>query len=326
MALGEERFFLECERNRVFWLLMMCGGMLGAFTYCVRGGVFCNAQTGNIVLFGMAVGNGNWKGAAYLLVPITAYGLGACNGCSRTYPDYFVAAFPTCEAYNDEWLTDSQVNAARDMPIWFTHAKDDTVVPINVQAEGSTFSEPKFEKDKDGNYIPTNDFSTKVVERLRAAGGKNIHLTLFENVTDQTGKYFKEDGKSPYQYNGRFSRIYVLNNECAENMDGRNVTIMEWLASQKRTGEGLGYQNAQASDKTAITVAKSKYAVRKGKTVRIDVSVNNAGNQKVTYKSKNKKIAAVNEKGIVRGIKKGSTTVVIQCNGVTKRVKVTVKG
>lgn len=77
MALGEERFFLECERNRVFWLLMMCGGMLGAFTYCVRGGVFCNAQTGNIVLFGMAVGNGNWKGAAYLLVPITAYGLGA---------------------------------------------------------------------------------------------------------------------------------------------------------------------------------------------------------------------------------------------------------
>ena len=56
---------------------MMCGGMLGAFTYCVRGGVFCNAQTGNIVLFGMAVGNANWKGEAYLLVPITAYGLGA---------------------------------------------------------------------------------------------------------------------------------------------------------------------------------------------------------------------------------------------------------
>lgn len=75
--IGEERYFLECEKNRVFWLLMMSGGMLGAFTYCVRGGVFCNAQTGNIVLLGMAVGNGNWKGAAYLLVPITAYGLGA---------------------------------------------------------------------------------------------------------------------------------------------------------------------------------------------------------------------------------------------------------
>lgn len=75
--MDEKQTFLECERNRVFYLLMMSGGMLGAFTYCVRGGVFCNAQTGNIVLLGMAIGHGNWKGAAYFLIPITAYGFGA---------------------------------------------------------------------------------------------------------------------------------------------------------------------------------------------------------------------------------------------------------
>lgn len=69
--------FLECERNRVFYLLMMSGGLMGAFTYSVRGNVFCNAQTGNVVLLGMALGSGDWKRAAYLLVPITAYGLGA---------------------------------------------------------------------------------------------------------------------------------------------------------------------------------------------------------------------------------------------------------
>lgn len=75
--LDEKRSFLECERSRVFYLLMMSGGLLGAFTYCIRGGVFCNAQTGNIVLLGMAVGNGDWKGAAYFIIPITAYGIGA---------------------------------------------------------------------------------------------------------------------------------------------------------------------------------------------------------------------------------------------------------
>lgn len=69
--------FMECERGRVFSLLMMSSGLLGAFTYAIRGGVFCNAQTGNLVLFGMSLGSGSWKEAVYLLIPITAYGLGA---------------------------------------------------------------------------------------------------------------------------------------------------------------------------------------------------------------------------------------------------------
>lgn len=73
----QKQSFLECERSRVFYLLMMCSGLLGAFTYSIRGNVFCNAQTGNIVLLGMALGNGEWQRAAYLLIPITAYGLGA---------------------------------------------------------------------------------------------------------------------------------------------------------------------------------------------------------------------------------------------------------
>lgn len=69
--------YLECEKRWVFLLLMMSGGLMGAFTYSIRGNVFCNAQTGNMVLMGMAIGNRDWRGAAYLLIPITAYGLGA---------------------------------------------------------------------------------------------------------------------------------------------------------------------------------------------------------------------------------------------------------
>lgn len=77
MEQNQKQDFLECERSRVFCLLMMSSGLLGAFTYSIRGNIFCNAQTGNLVLFGMAIGNGEWKQAAYLLIPITAYCLGA---------------------------------------------------------------------------------------------------------------------------------------------------------------------------------------------------------------------------------------------------------
>jgi uncharacterized membrane protein YoaK (UPF0700 family) len=61
----------------VFAQLMMTAGFFGAFTYSIRGGVFCNAQTANFVLFAMALGSANWKHAFYFLIPMTAYLLGA---------------------------------------------------------------------------------------------------------------------------------------------------------------------------------------------------------------------------------------------------------
>ena len=75
--MDKKQDYLECESSRVFSLLMLAGGALGAFTYMARGNVFCNAQTGNILLLGLALGDGEWGRAAYLLIPITAYGLGA---------------------------------------------------------------------------------------------------------------------------------------------------------------------------------------------------------------------------------------------------------
>lgn len=69
--------YLECEKLWIFALLTAVGGYLGAFTYTIRGGVFSNAQTGNLVLLGIALGDGNWSKALYLLIPISAYFLGA---------------------------------------------------------------------------------------------------------------------------------------------------------------------------------------------------------------------------------------------------------
>ncbi len=76
--------YLVCERRSVFALLTLSAGMMGAYTFNLRGGVFCNAQTANVVLMAIAFGAGDWAGGAYYLIPIGAYFLGP--SCRRSCP------------------------------------------------------------------------------------------------------------------------------------------------------------------------------------------------------------------------------------------------
>lgn len=57
-------------------LLAVVGGFLDAYTYLLRGGVFANAQTGNMVLLGMNLAKGELFKALYYLVPIGAFAAG----------------------------------------------------------------------------------------------------------------------------------------------------------------------------------------------------------------------------------------------------------
>ncbi len=75
--IAQERKYLACESRWTFLGLMLVAGMFGAYTYNLRGGVFCNAQTANLVLFAMELGRGKFLAAAYYLIPIGAYFLGA---------------------------------------------------------------------------------------------------------------------------------------------------------------------------------------------------------------------------------------------------------
>lgn len=70
-------YFLTCERNWVYFLLISVAGFWGAYTYLLRGNIFCNAQTGNVVLMGLALGSGQWETALYYIIPISAYIFGA---------------------------------------------------------------------------------------------------------------------------------------------------------------------------------------------------------------------------------------------------------
>lgn len=72
-----QKSYLVCEQKMVYTLLMASAGMMGAYTYILRGGVFCNAQTANVLVMAMSFGKGDWAGGLYYLIPFSAYLLGA---------------------------------------------------------------------------------------------------------------------------------------------------------------------------------------------------------------------------------------------------------
>lgn len=140
--------------------------------------------------------------------PNRVYVGGCSNGGFMTmdlilhYPDYFAAAYPICGAYGSDNITDDQVRSISHVPMWFIHAENDPVV------------------DKDGFL--------NVAYRLRDAGAE-VHISLFEDVHDTSGRYSDSDG-GPYQYIGHLSWIWFFNNECEDE----GLNMWQWLAQQSK--------------------------------------------------------------------------------------------
>jgi predicted esterase len=128
------------------------------------------------------------------------------------HPDYFGAAYISALAYQNQYITDDQVEKIKHIPIWFIHAADDTTtVPEET-------------------VVP-------LYKRLINAGAKNVHFSFYDHVTDLTGFFGGDD----YRYNGHWSWIYSHANKADFDFDGKPVilngkpvTLMYWMANQKK--------------------------------------------------------------------------------------------
>ena len=69
----EDTKYLECEKQYVFYSLIFAGGVFGGYTFVMRGGIFCNAQTANLVMLAIHLGQGDISGASYYFFPFLAY-------------------------------------------------------------------------------------------------------------------------------------------------------------------------------------------------------------------------------------------------------------
>ncbi len=67
-------------------LLTLSGGFMDAYSYLCRGHVFANAQTGNILLLGVYLSQGNYDQAVHYIFPILSFGVGiACSDLNRHF-------------------------------------------------------------------------------------------------------------------------------------------------------------------------------------------------------------------------------------------------
>ena len=57
-------------------ILAFSGGLMDAYSYLARGKVFANAQTGNILLFGVNLADGDVNRALHYAVPVMAFAVG----------------------------------------------------------------------------------------------------------------------------------------------------------------------------------------------------------------------------------------------------------
>lgn len=118
-------------------------------------------------------------------------------------PDKYAAVVPICEAVPDQTISDESIKRLVDVPLYFVYSKDDPIVVPELHA------------------VPT-------IERLKAAGCKDLHVSVTDHVIDTSGRYKDKDG-SPYQYMGHLSWIYYDNNETD---DGTGLSAWEWIAGK----------------------------------------------------------------------------------------------
>ena len=119
------------------------------------------------------------------------------------YPDFFAAAFPVCQTYEDRWISEEDVQTLLDIPIWFVHSELDLICPPDL----STF--------------PTTN-------RLRAAGGEKFRLT---RIAEVYGDPLPNTGSpEPQQYNPHFVWIPVLNGYIHDSASGQS--LFQWLFQQ----------------------------------------------------------------------------------------------
>lgn len=66
----------ESESIELAILLALSGGIMDAYSYLVRDHVFANAQTGNMLLFGVNLATGDWAQCLHYAVPVVCFAAG----------------------------------------------------------------------------------------------------------------------------------------------------------------------------------------------------------------------------------------------------------
>lgn len=118
------------ESIRLGILLAIVGGFLDGYTFICRGGVFANAQTGNIVLVGIDAAKGNFVQAFMALLPILAFIVGIIvtekikdfefpSSASITYSEQIIIIIEVTVLFIVGFIPNTMPHAFATLPISF---------------------------------------------------------------------------------------------------------------------------------------------------------------------------------------------------------------
>ena len=231
-----------------------------------------------------------------------------------------------------------------------------TVLPNNAYNKSVTWKSNNTKVvtvDKNGKIKATTNKGTTYVNAIAKDGSKIRTRVLV--VVGKKVKKITLNKTSVTLNRGAKNRGFQLK----KSIKNKNATYkgVSWYSSNKNvaTVNSNGKVTIKHRGKVVITVkakdgsnksAKCKFTVKqlvtklsynnkkqvkevyKNKTIKFAVTVapSNANNKGLTYSSSNKKVATVNSKGVIKGIKAGTVTITAKAkDGSRKAVKLTVK-
>lgn len=110
------------------------------------------------------------------------------------------------------------------------------------------------------------------------------------------------------------ARVYINGYSGGGFLFCRDKEIMGWLFAQEKT--------AAKKTKYSITLNKTVYTIKKGKSVKLKAALNKSARKKgVEWKSSNPKIASVSKNGKVTAKKNGKTTITARIKGTNVKVE-----
>ena len=167
------------------------------------------------------------------------------------------------------------------------------------------------------------DPSTGAIEDVVHTGDQ---VQLSNGVTGADGE------EIPGEYSSSDEDVATVSGEGLVTFQGvGEVTITAEYAGGMEISQEFTVEEApvEVVAVEGISLSAKKITLKKGKkkTLKVTIDPSNATNQDVTFKSSNKKVAAVNSKGVVKARKKGKATItVITADGGKKATcKVVVK-
>lgn len=104
---------------------------------------------------------------------------------------------------------------------------------------------------------------------------------------------------------------------------GRVTALKAGKTTIKVKANGITKKVTLTVKNCKLTVKKTSLTIKKGKTATIKATAKPSA--AIAYQSEDETIASVSSKGVVKGLKKGKTTILVKANDKTKKVTIKVK-